>query len=379
MHTGTAARSTLAVAAVSLLALTGCATSASQASEESEEAAEELASVEGDVLDDRPGPPGPKIDTPYVEPCPYHEEVSQEDDVQAMTERALELGCEPDIHGGIEFEEPLEEYEDGGGLYGLISTGHALSVQQMCDQGYISDEDCEREGIERNEEAADERQAWAHDKIQAWLDMWNLESVHELLPPNDSIQSWESPDEGELLLSVDSSVNDRDLEMIGAVLMYDTWSESHDLDSVTVRTADGEREGTYTRQDRIGPTTSGEHAVDSQEWADELVDLWVNAEGAESVNGMLYPYTLITSWEASGDGELVIYADPKILDDPRSDQAGELGTLYGIGTMVFDRLYCGVEDLEAVTVTTTDGTDSYTHDRETQAEYHESNYGGCLP
>ena len=86
----------------------------------------------------------PEINAPTVPNCPYHEEVSEHEDTQAQVDLAIELGCEPGPHGEIDFDEPLLT-ENGDEIHGLISTDHAMSVGEMCEAGYISDEDCEAE------------------------------------------------------------------------------------------------------------------------------------------------------------------------------------------------------------------------------------------
>ncbi|TLP71270.1 hypothetical protein [Nesterenkonia sphaerica] len=58
-------------------------------------------------------------------------------------DKALELGCETGIHGEINFTQPLDPAEKGTGVYSLTSPDHALSVADMCDQGYIEEEVCE--------------------------------------------------------------------------------------------------------------------------------------------------------------------------------------------------------------------------------------------
>lgn len=83
---------------------------------------------------------GPRINAPAVPECPHHEEVGQLEEVSDQIDLAFELGCEADIHGEITFSEPLP-----GNVVGLISVDDAMSVQQMCDGGYIPEEDCEIE------------------------------------------------------------------------------------------------------------------------------------------------------------------------------------------------------------------------------------------
>lgn len=238
--------------------------------------------------------------------------------------------------------------------------------------------------------SADPRQAWADEKVQAWLDVWSLESVDGLLPPFDLVESWESPAEGELVLHVDPAITAtdtvhqqdlgpaNDLWMIGAVMMQDTWEVSPDLETITARTSDGARTETYTRQDRIGPETSGQHDPATQAWADEIMDLWVQAEGAQTVEGMLHPFDLIRSWEAAGPGELTIYTDPAILQEPAFDRPREMGPHHGITRMVMGRLYCGAPELQRVTVMTVDGREAETMARSEQDEQTANGTTGCL-
>lgn len=102
--------------------------------------------ITDDQSDSEPAQPGPEIDAPAVEPCPYHEEVGAVDgSVSHQIAKALELGCEMGIHGEIDFEQPLDAPENSSGTYSLTSVEDALSLSEMCDQGYISEEECTAE------------------------------------------------------------------------------------------------------------------------------------------------------------------------------------------------------------------------------------------
>ncbi|NUL44964.1 hypothetical protein F7P69_07110 [Cellulosimicrobium funkei] len=157
-----------------------------------------------------------------------------------------------------------------------------------------------------------------------------------------------------------------DVWMIAAVMWDQLEEEGHaaDLETITVRTADGQRTEVFTREDKYGPKSSGEHEPSTQAWADEMVQLWLEAEGVQSVNGLLDPFNLIESWEATGPGELTLYADPAILDDPTYQEGPGAGVLGMANALVWQRLYCGAPELRSVTVTTTDGQESQTVDRE---------------
>lgn len=220
-------------------------------------------------------------------------------------------------------------------------------------------------------------QAWADAKVAQWWDAEGAEDFTEFLHPFNLIESWESPALGELVFQVDSAITDtdrvylnndgpaNDLWMLAAVMwdQLDWEGNADDLGSITVHTTDGERTELLTREDKYGPKSSGEHDPSTQAWADEMVDLWLEAEGVQTVNGLLDPFNLIESWEATGRGELTLYADPAILNDPSHTEEGP-GVLYGITALVWQRLYCGVPELESVTVVTTDGQEFHTAPRE---------------
>lgn len=221
------------------------------------------------------------------------------------------------------------------------------------------------------------RQAWADTKVAQWWEVEGAEDFSEFYHPFHLIESWRSPAAGELVFDVNPAITDtdgvylnaegpaNDLYLIAAVMweQLDRKDQARDLESITVQTIDGERTEIFTREDQYGPKASGDHDPSTQEWADEMVDLWLKAEGVQSVQGLLGPYDLIQSWEATGYGELTLYTDPQILDDPTHAEDGP-GVLYGLTALVWQRLYCGAPELQAVTVTTTDGQASYTAPRE---------------
>lgn len=128
-----------------LLALAGCASEASPAADSSDINQSSAASSPDASSPFAPDPvtgemdyADPEIDAPPVEPCPYAAEV----DAVAFDDkfqRALDLGCEHDIHGDITFTEPIKGPD--GEMLGLLSPDHALSMKEMHEAGYISDAD----------------------------------------------------------------------------------------------------------------------------------------------------------------------------------------------------------------------------------------------
>lgn len=221
------------------------------------------------------------------------------------------------------------------------------------------------------------RQAWADAKVAQWWDAEGAEDFSEFYQPFNLIESWNSPGRGELEFAVDPAITDtdqvylnnegpaNDVWMIAAVMwdQLDQAGNAEDLESITVRTTDGKRTEVFTREDKYGPQASGDHDPSTQAWADEMVNLWLEAEGVQTVNGLLDPFNLLQSWEATGHGQLTLYADPAILDAP-SHTEDRPGVLYGITALVWQRLYCGAPDLASITVATTDGQESHTTPRE---------------
>jgi hypothetical protein len=237
--------------------------------------------------------------------------------------------------------------------------------------------------------AVDDRDQWAEAKMQAWFDAEGAADKTELYPPFNRIKSWESPVPGELVINVDPAITDtdhvyldnlgpaNDLWMIAAVMLDQTWTTNPDLSIVTARTTDGARAETYTRADRIGPQASGTLDPSSQEWADEKIEMWLQAEGVRTIQGLLHPFDQIQSWESTGPGALTVHFDPAMLEDPQHNGPGELGAPYWTARLMWQNLYCGASDLEAITITTTDGQQSQTLERERIAEMREASGDVC--
>ncbi len=75
---------------------------------------------------------------PEVAPCPYAEEVKKLEEHTAQFKRALELGCEYEVDGSIEFEDPIEYMDDGTPVMGILNPVYGLTDVQMLEQGIIS-------------------------------------------------------------------------------------------------------------------------------------------------------------------------------------------------------------------------------------------------
>lgn len=244
-------------------------------------------------------------------------------------------------------------------------------------------------GSETGAVGVDDRAGWAETKMQAWFDAEGAEDETELYAPFNLIESWESPVPGELIIHVDPAITDtddvyldnlgpaNDLWMIAAMMLQQTWTSNPDLTIVTARTTDGARAETYTRADRTGPKASGRLDPSTQGWADEKIEMWLQAEGVRSVHGLLSPFNQIHAWEATGPGELTVHADPAMLEDPQYNRPGEPNALYWTAMLMWQNLYCGAPDLEGITITTTDGQDSQTFDRQTVSERRETDGEFC--
>lgn len=190
-----------------------------------------------------------------------------------------------------------------------------------------------------------------------------------LLEPFSWIESWESPEPGHLMIHVDPVITEgdyvyhqnlgpgNDLSLIPAVMLEQTWDQNRDLEVVIAITTDGAREESYSREEKMGPKASGENAPGTQAWADELVQLWLEAEGVRSVKGLLHPYSLIESWSATDDDQITFVVHPSIVDADENGLAdsGPTDDLGMITALMMQRLYCRVPELDSVVATTSDG------------------------
>ncbi|NDK31275.1 hypothetical protein [Nesterenkonia haasae] len=83
------------------------------------------------------------IEDPDAEPCPYGAEVAQVEGHVEQFNRALELGCYMDIYGVIEFTEPVVTNQWNEKTDRFVDHSSALTPDELCDEGYISAEECE--------------------------------------------------------------------------------------------------------------------------------------------------------------------------------------------------------------------------------------------
>ncbi|WFP15538.1 hypothetical protein [Citricoccus muralis] len=213
-------------------------------------------------------------------------------------------------------------------------------------------------------------QAWADRKVDIWLEVEGANSIAGLYEPFRLIESWESPEPGHLVFHVDPRISDgddvyhqnlgpaKDLWMIPAVMLEMTWEQNRDLEIITARTTDGSREESYSREEKMGPIASGHTQPGTQEWADELVGLWLEAEGVQSVKGLLTPYNTVESWSATADDQITFVVDPGILDydDPAENAPGRSGELHMITALMMQNLYCRIPELDSIVATTSNGT-----------------------
>lgn len=212
------------------------------------------------------------------------------------------------------------------------------------------------------------------------IELETLADYRECTPgdPLAYLDAVESPAPGELIVTLKPAAwgggeYDPDqvytLQYVAQNMSVIIGHATDDLQQLTTTTPDGSHQHTWGRSPQVS-----KHDPAGQAWADEMIDRWLEEEGVESVNGLLDPFNLIQSWEATGSGELTIYTDPAVMNDSTHTEAGP-GVLYGITALVWQRLYCWAPQLDAVTVTTTDGQHSTTTDHEEWGTVHETNTG----
>ncbi|MBE1513720.1 hypothetical protein [Nesterenkonia halotolerans] len=116
------------------LLLTSCGTPSPEAEDSTASLPAELASPpEGadETLPREPtNPPAPPAD------CPYYEEVAEVPDDEQF-DLAVELGCEYDIYGEIQFEGPIRILDDDAVMVGLIDPDRAMTEEEMEEAGYL--------------------------------------------------------------------------------------------------------------------------------------------------------------------------------------------------------------------------------------------------
>lgn len=127
------------------------------------------------------------------------------------------------------------------------------------------DEPSEPERWTVSETADSPRQAWADEQVELWIersayaDPWSIVS---------SIESWSSPEEGELTVTLDPSIvdgrddcqrglqedgtmQDTGLQVVTRTILSELWEEPTEVESVTAETTDGQCSSTRTRDEYV--------------------------------------------------------------------------------------------------------------------------------
>ncbi|MCW4467012.1 hypothetical protein OK351_16120 [Glutamicibacter sp. MNS18] len=107
--------------------------------------------------------------------------------------------------------------------------------------------------------------------------------------------------------------------------------------------------------DRPTVAAAGIPDADRQAWADAKVGQWLAAYGDDSLADLTEPYRHVEAWLSPVEGELELLTSSQKVDDG--------GDLLKIAREVMNRLAAADQSLEAVTVSTSDGTLSETVER----------------
>ncbi|MGP5318313.1 hypothetical protein [Arthrobacter rhombi] len=98
----------------------------------------------------------------------------------------------------------------------------------------------------------------------------------------------------------------------------------------------------------FAPAESRPENAQRQVWANELMNRWLNAEGAHSISGFSKPYSLITGWESPAPGVVVLHVANSI-EGPDTDAdlhsiAAVMLAAVGEQTAALDRVEAQTED-----------------------------------
>ena len=217
-------------------------------------------------------------------------------------------------------------------------------------------------------------QPWVDAVMQQWLDFEGARSVQGFIWPFNLVTRWESTEPGEIVLHVADSITGNaegisdysatsELDSIAGVMMQSVAEEFPTVENITAVTEDGTLSVDYARgkwarsqpvsmrDSMMAADPRPESHLKGQAWADEKMNQWFDQLGVRGPQGLVSSFRLITAWDSSEPGELVIHLDKSF---PHSYDVGSgLMTveedLQGISVTVLDNLYMDAPELKRVT------------------------------
>ncbi|WP_404288976.1 hypothetical protein [Glutamicibacter arilaitensis] len=217
-------------------------------------------------------------------------------------------------------------------------------------------------------------QAWADEKIQAWLDNSGIKSVKGFLGAYKLINSWDSPKPGHLSIHLDDSYRFNqdgssdhlggptdELRIMGRVMFESIGKKSPELESVTFATENKQHSGTYSR------ARTGADPADREAWAEEKYVQWLDGmndtyesfcsasiKKIETYRDCIPtdPHAYIDSVSSPAVGELVVTLAPGIWQGNTYDTDSIPGVDFVSGNMMLkiNRKAHGPEQVETLTV-----------------------------
>lgn len=98
-----------------------------------------------------------------------------------------------------------------------------------------------------------------------------------------------------------------------------------------------------------------EQVDERQQWADEVGQTYLDQEGANSIDALIYPFNQITGWESPAPGELVIRVDDSVSVEGKPRGGNMANRLQGVAAWVETQVEPSYPELESVTIATENG------------------------
>lgn len=243
--------------------------------------------------------------------------------------------------------------------------------------------------VQPSQSPAGADQQWADAVMQEWLDHEGARSIQGFMRPFNLVTRWGSPDPGEVVLHVSNSIGGNteetedysaknELDSIAGVMMQSVAEEFPAVENIKAVTEDGALSVDYARGkwERSQPISMRdsmmaadprpESQLKGRAWADEKMNQWFEQLGVEGAGGLVSSFRLITSWESSDAGELVVHLDksfPYSYDVGSGMMTVEVD-LRGIAVTILDNLYMDAPELDQVTAVVDVSGQSQTVDRD---------------
>ncbi|WP_309109430.1 hypothetical protein [Zhihengliuella sp.] len=217
---------------------------------------------------------------------------------------------------------------------------------------------------------ATDGQAWANRVTESWLAAHGAECPDAVVIPGYFIQSTMPGDDGELVVTLEDAPGAlAALKPAARDIIDRTAAEYPELERVTAKTANGETSSSYTRgqweirvpfRERAAMAAENPEPASTligQEWADEKMNQWLTKIRADEIAELSAGFKLITRWSSPAPGELVVYLDAALLEQPHL-QGPHMTIdieLQGIAVTILDNIYFDAPELKQVTAVLENG------------------------